>query len=85
MTDLTAELDALPKMPEVEDYCTPSLDKQADAGHYHYAAIQALEGRLALAERLLVRFTGGGRRLSIVEAINDARAYLSFREKERGR
>lgn len=82
MTDITAELAALPKMPEVEHYCTPSLDKQADAGRYHYALADALRARLAIAERLLDTTMTELSPALYLAACEDARAYLAFRAKE---
>lgn len=72
--DITAELAALPKMPD---------PKGTTVGNaFIIERYYALVPRLALAERLLGEFTGNGRRLSIVEFMDDARAYLAHRAKE---
>lgn len=74
MADIIAELAALPKMPPKR--YTP------DDGYTLAAEVSFYRARLAIAERLLGEFTGNGRRLSIVEFMDDARAYLAHRAKE---
>lgn len=74
MTDITAELAALPKKPNPEDYCNPSVDKQAEAIRYAYAHMDYIEARLAIAEWCL--------NLAVDGWTNNARAYLAHRAKE---
>ena len=69
MTDITAELAALPKWPE-----QPSDSFPVIAMNQLVEELTALRARLALAERALQNAVDGW--------TNDARAYLQFRAKE---
>lgn len=85
MTDISAELAALPKMPDV----------RTDAGRSFL--IEALEARLAIAEKLLLEVVkaaqigeplcniplrGLGYTVYDDRTVIDARAYLAHRAKE---
>lgn len=51
-------MNELPPLPDMEDYCTPSLDKMAEANKYHAALAAFYESRLRLAVYALERFRG---------------------------
>lgn len=46
-------MNELPPLPDMEDYCTPSLDKMAEANKYHTALVAYYESRLRMAVEAL--------------------------------
>lgn len=74
MTDITAELAALPNIPK------PSV---GDSTRELLAEVRALKAYLAIAERhVRVLSSPLSTAYELDMAINNARAYLQFREKE---
>ena len=79
MTDITAELAALPKMPVERTYWTTNAHPHTEISGVY---VEAIEARLALAERLLDTTMTELSPALYLAACEDARAYLAHRAKE---
>lgn len=78
MTDITAELAALPKMPIERTYWTTNAHPHTEISGVY---VEAIEARLAIAERLLEAHATG-RQNAAEQRFWDTRAYLAHRTKE---